>query len=125
RLYTKTDARASRAPLPSTGQASGTTLAASPMIARSANGCRRFREQGARRRRGGRSTMMKARTFVLVSLACGIASVAAAQDAVQLKFSRVLDLTLPIESNMPGIPGLKDYAENPSRVGVISAISEA
>jgi arylformamidase len=69
--------------------------------------------------------MIKARTFVLVSLACGIASVAAAQDAVQLKFSRVVDLTLPIESNMPGIPGLKDYAENPSRVGVISAISEA
>src|SRR4029077_10610167 len=83
------------------------------------------RTRRARRRRGGRATMMKARTFVLVSLACGIASVAAAQDAVQLKFSRVVDLTLPIEINMPGIPGLNDYAENPSRVGVISAISEA
>src|SRR5262245_6237715 len=102
-----------------------TTLAASPMIARSANGCRCLREQGARRWRGGRSTMMMARTLVLVSLAWGIASVAAAQDAVQLKFSRVVDLTLPIESNMPGIPGLKDYAENPSRVGILSAISEA
>ena len=69
--------------------------------------------------------MMMVRTFVLVSLAWGIASVAAAQDAVQLKFSRVVDLTLPIESNMPGIPGLKDYAENPSRVTVITAITEA
>src|SRR5262245_5088516 len=106
--------------------AARTTPAAPTMIVLSANGCRRLRKnKGALRRRVGRSTMMKARTLVLVSLAWATASVAAAQDAVQLKFSRVVDLTLPIESNMPGIPGLKDYAENPSRVGILSAISEA
>ena len=27
------------------------------------------------------------------------------------KFSRIVDLTLPIESNMPGIPGIKSYSE--------------
>src|SRR5215510_3169206 len=85
-LSSKTDAPARPRSQPSTGLASRTTLAASPMIARSANGCRRTRKQGARRRRGGRSTMMKARTLVLASLALGTASVAAAQDAVQLKF---------------------------------------
>jgi arylformamidase len=69
--------------------------------------------------------MMKARMFVLLSLALGTASVALAQEPVQLKFSRVVDLTLPIESNMPGIPGLRPYAENPSRVAIVAAISEA
>ena len=44
--------------------------------------------------------MMKARMVVLLSLALGTASVALAQAPVQLKFSRVVDLTLPIESNM-------------------------
>jgi len=43
----------------------------------------------------------------------------------QLKYTRVIDLTLPITSNMPGIPGLKSYADNPSRVTVIAAITEA
>lgn len=69
--------------------------------------------------------MMKARMLVLLSLALGTASVALAQSPVQLKFSRVVDLTLPIESNMAPIPGLKAYAENPSRVNVISSITEA
>jgi len=69
--------------------------------------------------------MMKARLLVLLSLAWGTASAAWAEESVQLKFSRVVDLTLPIESNMPGIPGLRDYAENPSRVAIITAISEA
>jgi arylformamidase len=69
--------------------------------------------------------MMKARILVLLSLALGPASVALAQEPVQLKFSRVVDLTLPIESNMAPIPGFKAYAENPSRVNVISSITEA
>jgi kynurenine formamidase len=69
--------------------------------------------------------MMKARLLVLLSLALGAASVASAQGPVQLKFSRVVDLSLPIESNMAGIPGLKSYADNPSRVSIIAAITEA
>ena len=69
--------------------------------------------------------MMKARILVLLSLVLGTASVALAQAPVQLKFSRVVDLTLPIESNMAPIPGFKAYAENPSRVNVISSITEA
>jgi arylformamidase len=69
--------------------------------------------------------MMKARMLILLSLALGTASAALAQEPVQLKFSRVVDLTLPIESNMAPIPGFKAYAENPSRVNVISSITEA
>jgi hypothetical protein len=65
--------------------------------------------------------MMKVRMFVLVAFAWATASIAWAEQPVQLKFSRVVDLTLPIESNMPGIPGLRDYAENPSRVAAIAA----
>jgi arylformamidase len=72
----------------------------------------------------GRTIMMKARMLALLSLALGTASVALAQEPVQLKFSRVVDLTLPIESNMAPIPGFKAYAENPSRVNVISSITE-
>ena len=53
------------------------------------------------------------------------ASIASAQTPVQLKYTRVIDLTLPIESNMAGIPGLKSYADNPSRVSVIAAITDA
>jgi kynurenine formamidase len=63
--------------------------------------------------------------LVVLSLALGPASVALAQAPVQLKFSRVVDLTLPIESNMAPIPGLKSYLDNPSRVSVISSITEA
>jgi len=66
--------------------------------------------------------MMKARMLVLLSLALGTA--AWAEEPVLLKFSRVVDLTLPIESNMPGIPGLRAYAENPSRVAIIAAITD-
>jgi kynurenine formamidase len=69
--------------------------------------------------------MMKARIPVLLSLLLGAAPVALAQEAVQLKFSRVVDLTLPIESNMAPIPGLKPYLDNPSKVSVISSITEA
>jgi len=69
--------------------------------------------------------MMKARMLVVLSLALGTASVALAQAPVQLKFSRVVDLTLPIESNMAPIPGFKAYSDNPSRVNVISSITEA
>ena len=69
--------------------------------------------------------MMKARILVLFALLLGAAPVALAQESVQLKFSRVVDLTLPIESNMAPIPGFKAYAENPSRVNVISSITEA
>ena len=69
--------------------------------------------------------MIRARTLVLVALAWAAASVAWAQQPVELKFSRVVDLTLPIESNMAPIPGLRIYAENPSRVSVIAAITEA
>jgi len=68
---------------------------------------------------------MKERMLVLLSLALGTASVALGQAPVQLKFSRVVDLTLPIESNMAPIPGLKPYLDNPSRVNVISSITEA
>ena len=52
--------------------------------------------------------MMKASKFIFVPFALGIigaASIAVAQEPVQLKFSRVVDLTLPIETNMAGIPG--------------------
>ena len=68
---------------------------------------------------------MKARTFVVMALALGTASVAFAQQGVPLKFSRVVDLTLPIETNMAGIPGFKIYADNPSQVAIIAAMTEA
>jgi len=67
---------------------------------------------------------MLARIVVLLPIALGTASTAWAQSAMQLKFSRVVDLTLPIESNMAPIPGLKAYADNPSRVTVITSITE-
>jgi arylformamidase len=72
--------------------------------------------------------MLQARRFAFPAFALsilGTASIVSAQTPVQLKFTRVVDLTLPIESNMAGIPGLKSYAENPSRVTVIAAITEA
>ena len=69
--------------------------------------------------------MMKGRLFFLLSLALGTASAAFAQAPVQLKFSRVVDPTLPIETNMAGIPGLKIYADNPSQVAIIAAMTEA
>lgn len=72
--------------------------------------------------------MMKAGSFVVLFLALGIIgtpTVGWAQAPVQLKFSRVVDLTLPVETNMAGIPGFKIYADNPSRVAIIAAMTEA
>ena len=63
--------------------------------------------------------------FTIAVIMLAAASSVSAQSPVQLKYTRVVDLTLPIESNMPGIPGLKSYAENPSSVTVIAAITEA
>ena len=65
------------------------------------------------------------RTVFFLSVVLGTSSTALAQTPVQLKFNRVVDLTLPIESNMAPIPGLKAYSDNPSRVNVISSITEA
>ena len=50
---------------------------------------------------------------------------AAAEEPIQLKYSRVVDLTLPVETNMAGIPGFKIYADNPSLVAIISAMTDA
>jgi kynurenine formamidase len=72
--------------------------------------------------------MLKAKTFVFFTFALsmlGAATVGSSQTPIQLKYTRVVDLTLPIETNMEGIPGLKSYADNPSRVTVIAAITEA
>jgi arylformamidase len=68
--------------------------------------------------------MIISRMLILAALAFATGQVAVAQP-VELKFSRVVDLTLPIESNMPPIPGIRAYADNPSRVTAITAISEA
>jgi arylformamidase len=67
---------------------------------------------------------MIGRILIIVLLALAGAPVAWAQQPAQFKFSRVVDLTLPIESNMPGIPGIKTYADNPSKVDVVTAITE-
>src|SRR5260221_6633466 len=69
--------------------------------------------------------MMKGRILIIDLLALGVASVAWAQQPLQRKFNRVVDLTIPIESDMPGIPGIKTYADNPSKVDVVTAITEA
>src|SRR5436190_8249285 len=71
--------------------------------------------------------MVQTKHFALVCLAVGMIGVSApgwGQTTVQLKFSRVVDLTLPVESNMAGIPGLKIYADNPSQVSIIAAMTE-
>jgi kynurenine formamidase len=73
-----------------------------------------------------RRKMIKGRAVVVaVLLALGAGSAAWAQTPVALQFSRVVDLTILIESNMPGIPGIKTYADNPSKVDVVAAITEA
>ena len=69
--------------------------------------------------------MMKTRKLVIVLFASGASSIASAQQPAQVQFSRVVNLTIPIESNMPGIPGIKIYDDNPSRVDVAAAITEA
>jgi arylformamidase len=43
----------------------------------------------------------------------------------QIQYSRIVDLTVPIESAMPGIPGVAVYDKNPSRVDVIAVMNEA
>lgn len=65
------------------------------------------------------------RIAVLVTLALVSVLPATAQEPVQLKYTKVVDLTLPIESRMPGIPGIKAYDDNPSMVSVIAAMTEA
>jgi kynurenine formamidase len=73
-----------------------------------------------------RENAMKVRILAAVSLAIALATTTATlAQPVELKFSRVVDLTLPIESNMPPIPGIRAYADNPSRVTVLTAITEA
>ena len=37
---------------------------------------------------------------------------------------RIVDLTLPINQHMAGIPGIKEYIENPTRCVVLSALSD-
>jgi hypothetical protein len=63
-------------------------------------------------------------TEAIASGAMVTVSNALAQAPVELKFSRVMDLTLPIETNMAGIPGFKIYADNPSQVAIIAAMTE-
>jgi kynurenine formamidase len=70
--------------------------------------------------------MMRARLFAVPFLALILLGAPAwAQAPVQLKYSRVVDLTLPIETNMAGIPGFKIYADNPSLVAIIAAMTDA
>ena len=68
---------------------------------------------------------MNAGRLALALLAWGIlATPASAQAPAPLKFNRVVDLPLPIETNMAGIPGFKIYADNPSQVSIIAAMTE-
>jgi len=70
--------------------------------------------------------MMKAHGFAVRFLSLILLGAPAwAQAPVQLKYSRVVDLTLPIETNMAGIPGFKIYADNPSLVAIIAAMTDA
>lgn len=69
-----------------------------------------------------------ARKFALLAVALallGVASDGLAQRPAQVRWSRVVDLTIPIESDMPGIPGIPAYAQNPSRVEIIAIMTEA
>jgi kynurenine formamidase len=71
---------------------------------------------------------MMMKHFALLSFALGVIGTPTAgwaQTPAPLKFSRVVDLTLPIESNMAPIPGLKIYADHPSKVGIIAAMTES
>ena len=70
---------------------------------------------------------MNAGRLALALLAWGILATPASAQApapAPLKFNRVVDLTLPIETNMAGIPGFKIYADNPSQVSIIAAMTE-
>ena len=71
--------------------------------------------------------MARTKQFTLVCLTAGMIAASAAgwgQTPVQLKFSRVVDLTLPVESNMAGIPGFKIYADNLSQAAIIAAMTQ-
>lgn len=73
---------------------------------------------------------MKMKAIALASLALGILGCASAPSTqtgkgpVQMKFSRIVDLTMPIESNMPGIPGIGVYQNNPSKVDVLAVMTD-
>jgi kynurenine formamidase len=70
---------------------------------------------------------MKTHVLMLAAAAiatAGLAGGARTEQPVQLKFSRVVDLTLPVETDMAGIP-LKIYTDNPVKVDVISALTDA
>ena len=70
--------------------------------------------------------MIRARTLVLAALAWAAASVAWAQQPVELKFSRVVDLTLPIESNMArNSRAAGSTPTTPPGSSIIAAITEA
>jgi arylformamidase len=67
------------------------------------------------------------KALVITSLTfaiAGCASPPSSRSPAVLKYSRIIDLTVPIESNMPGIPGIGVYANNPSKVDVVSVISQ-
>jgi arylformamidase len=71
---------------------------------------------------------MRSRLIAFAALALALAGCAYAPPAkppVAVKFSRIVDLTVPIESNMPGIPGIGTYSNNPSKVDVLSVMTEA
>ena len=61
--------------------------------------------------------------FLLIET-LGFPILSISQTPVTFKFSRIVDLTIPIESNMPGIPGVSTYTNNPSKVDVVAVISE-
>ena len=63
--------------------------------------------------------------FLVLSFLLAAVPVALAQSPIQLQYTRVVDLTLPIESNMSGIPSAKLHAANPSRLSVVAAMTEA
>src|SRR5688500_20362514 len=70
-------------------------------------------------------TMMKAPTLVFACLALVVASAAQAQSPIELKFSRVVDLTLPIHSNMPAISGIRSYSDNPFCANLHNVVTNA
>jgi hypothetical protein len=74
----------------------------------------------------GRAVMrMRAAIMVALSLApAAVPDVALAQAPAPI-YSRVIDLTLPIPGTMAAIPGLKLFADNPPRIDVVAAMTEA
>src|SRR3954471_4667238 len=72
-----------------------------------------------------KTIMSKAKAFLALAFLFGTVPVVLAQAPTQLQYSRVVDLTLPIESNMAVIPSARLHAANPSRVSVVSAMTDA